>query len=154
MLIDKLRQKKLLALFVNLTSRVLHAVYSAHASATLCLSPPAGSSCRDTQGTLGDSPLVAGGGWSWRMTMILICRFSETIPIAIGKFLAATSCSYLQQPSLSPAPHLPNSQVPSPGGPEAVVPLVPAGAAPAAWSPLFYAAAQGQQAARSAPQAC
>ena len=46
--------------------------------------------------------------------MILICRFSETIPIAIGKFLAATSCSYLQQPSLSPAPHLPKSQVPSP----------------------------------------
>ena len=62
--------------------------------------------------------------------MILIYRFSETIPIAIGKFLAATSCSYLQQPSLSPAPHLP-----SPGGREAVdavVPLVPAGAAPAA----------------------
>ena len=25
-------------------------------------SPPAGSLCRDTQGTLGDSPLVAGGG--------------------------------------------------------------------------------------------
>ena len=51
--------------------------------------------------------------------MILICRFSETIPIAIGKFLAATSCSYLQQPSLSPYPHLPKSpspksQVPSP----------------------------------------
>ena len=51
--------------------------------------------------------------------MILICRFSETIPIAIGKFLAATSCSYLQQPSLSPAPHLPNSPSPKsrrPGG--------------------------------------
>ena len=52
--------------------------------------------------------------------MILICRFSETIPIAIGtKFLAATSCSYLQQPSLSPAPHLPNSPTPKsrrPGG--------------------------------------
>ena len=32
--------------------------------------------------------------------------------IAIGKFLAATSCSYLQQPSLSPAPHLPNSPSP------------------------------------------
>ena len=48
--------------------------------------------------------------------MILICRFSETIPIAIGKFLAATSCSYLQQPSLSPAPQVPSpkSQVPSP----------------------------------------
>ena len=71
--------------------------------------------------------------------MILICRFSETIPIAIGKFLAATSCSYLQQPSLSPAPHLPKvpspksqvpspkSQVPSPGGPEAVDAVVPAG---------------------------
>ena len=40
--------------------------------------------------------------------------FPETIPIAIGKFLAATSCSYLQQPSLSPSPHLPKSQVPSP----------------------------------------
>ena len=71
--------------------------------------------------------------------MILICRFSETIPIAIGKFLAATSCSYLQQPSLSPAPQLPSSpapnsqlpspksQVPSPGGPEAVDAVVPAG---------------------------
>ena len=41
--------------------------------------------------------------------MILIYRFSETIPIAIGKFLAATSCSYLQQPSLSPAPQLPQA---------------------------------------------
>ena len=62
--------------------------------------------------------------------MILICRFSETIPIAIGKFLAATSCSYLQQPSLSPAPHLPNSPSPKsrrPGGPEAVDAVVPAG---------------------------
>ena len=59
--------------------------------------------------------------------MILICRFSETIPIAIGKFLAATSCSYLQQPSLSPSPQLPKSQVPSPGGPEAVDAVVPAG---------------------------
>ena len=39
-------------------------------------------------------------------------RFSETIPIVIGKFLAATSYSYLQQPSLSPAPHLPNSPTP------------------------------------------
>ena len=51
--------------------------------------------------------------------MILIYRFSETISIAIGKFLAATSCSYLQQPSLSPAPHLPNSPSPKsrrPGG--------------------------------------
>ena len=51
--------------------------------------------------------------------MILIYRFSETIPIAIGKFLAATSCSYVQQPSLFPAPHLPNSPTPKsrrPGG--------------------------------------
>ena len=43
---------------------------------------------------LGDSPLLAGGGWSWRVvTMLLLNRFSETIPIiAIGnnKFLAAT----------------------------------------------------------------
>ena len=47
--------------------------------------------------------------------MILIYRFSETIPIAIGKFLAATSCSYLQQPSLSPTPQLPSpKQVPNP----------------------------------------
>ena len=56
--------------------------------------------------------------------MLLLNRFSEIIPIiAIGEFLAATSCSLLQQPStLSPAPHLPpNSQVPSPGGPEAVL---------------------------------
>ena len=100
--------------------------------------------------------------------MILIYRFSETT----GKFLAATSCSYLQQPSLSLAPHLPKSQVPSPksqvpispksqvpspGGREAVVavvPLVPAGAAPAARSPLFYATPQGHQAVRCAPQCC
>ena len=60
------------------------------------------------------------------------------------------SSSYkLQLPSAalsipsSPSPQVPKSQVPSPGGREAVnavVPLVPAGAAPAAWSPLFYAA--------------
>ena len=49
--------------------------------------------------------------------MILIYRFSETIPIAIGKFLAATSCSYLQQPSLSPSPQLPKSQVQEAGKP-------------------------------------
>ena len=60
--LTKTKAEKLLALFVNLASRVLHAVYSAHASATLCLSPPAGSLCRDTQGTLGETPLVAGGG--------------------------------------------------------------------------------------------
>ena len=42
--------------------------------------------------------------------MILIYRFSETIPIAIGKFLAATSCSCLQQPSLSPSPQSPKSR--------------------------------------------
>ena len=69
--------------------------------------------------------------------MILIYRYSETIPTVIGKFLAATCCSYLQQPSLSPSPQLYKSQVPSPGGREAVVavvPLVPAGAAPAALS--------------------
>ena len=52
------------------------------------------------------------------MTMILIYIFSESrqkvrnFQIAIGKFLAATSCSYLQQPSLSQAPN--KSQVPSP----------------------------------------
>ena len=51
------------------------------------------------------------------MTMILIYRFSETIPIAIGKFLAATSCSYLQQPSLSPSPQFPKSQVQEAGKP-------------------------------------
>ena len=54
--------------------------------------------------------------------MILLYRFSETIPIAIGnKFLAATSCSLLQQrPSLSQAPQAPSpkSQVQ-----EAVVPV-------------------------------
>ena len=36
--------------------------------------------------------------------------FRNFIQIAIGKFLAATSCGYLQQPSLSPAPHLPKSE--------------------------------------------
>ena len=56
--------------------------------------------------TLGGSPyLLAGGGWSWRVrpcSFLLKNRFSETIPIAIGmKFLAATSCSLIQQPSLS-----------------------------------------------------
>ena len=81
--------------------------------------------------------------------MILIYRFSETIPIAIGN---EVSSSYkLQLPSAapsipispaalsipsSPSPQLPNSQVRE--AVEAVVPLVPAGAAPAAWSPLFY----------------
>ena len=89
--------------------------------------------------------------------MILIYRFSETIPIAIGKFLAATSCSYLQQPSLSPAPQQPTPQVPSPGGREAVdavVPLVPAdGAAvlhqqPSPHSPLFYAAPHSHRGTR------
>ena len=52
--------------------------------------------------------------------MIFLHRFSESITIAIAvKFLAATCCSLLQQPSLSRAPHLsnspsPKSQVPSP----------------------------------------
>ena len=54
--------RNLLVKFVNQTSRVLHAFYSAHASARLCLSTPSGSLWRDTQGTLGDSPWVAGGG--------------------------------------------------------------------------------------------
>ena len=83
-------------------------------------------------------------------------------------------------PPISPSPSpSPKSQVPSPGGqearrpwtpwcplvpspagaapaggPEAVDAVVPAGAAPAAWSPLFYAALQGQHAVRCAPQAC
>ena len=61
--------------------------------------------------------------------------------IAIGKFLEATSCSYLQQPSLSPSPQIPNpkSQVPSPksqvqeAGKPCMPCVVPAGSAPAAW---------------------
>ena len=53
----------------------------------------------------------------------------------------------------SPSPQLPKSQVRE--AVEALVPLVPAGAAPAAWSPLFYTAPQGQQGVRyCAPQAC
>ena len=52
--------------------------------------------------------------------MIFLYRFSESITIAIVKFLlAATCCSLLQQPSLSPAPHLSNSPSPKsrrPGG--------------------------------------
>ena len=60
--------------------------------------------------------------------MILIYRFSETIPIAIGKFLAASDYK-LQLPSA--ALSIPSSpthpQVPSPGGREDVVPR---------WSPL------------------
>ena len=44
--------------------------------------------------------------------MIFFYRFSESITIAIVKFLAATCCSLLQQPSLSPAPHLSNSPSP------------------------------------------
>ena len=72
------------------------------------------------------------------------------------------SSSYkLQLPSAalsipsSPSPQLPKSQVQEARRPWTPWrPLDPAGAAPAAWSPLFYAAAQGQQAARSAPQAC
>ena len=75
--------------------------------------------------------------------MLLPNRFLGTIPIAIGKFiLAATSCSLILQPSLSPAPQLPNSQVLQ----EAVEAVVPVGAR--RWccalptggsSPLFYA---------------
>ena len=61
--------------------------------------------------------------------MILIYyRFSETISIAIGKFLAATSCSYLQQPSLSPSAHLPISptpHLPNSPSPKSVVPAGP-----------------------------
>ena len=47
--------------------------------------------------------------------MILICRFSETIPIAIGWEVVSSSYKlqlYLQQPSLSPSPHLPISPTP------------------------------------------
>ena len=62
----------LLAQFVNQTTRVLHAFYSAHhASASLCLSPPAGGSFwRDTQGTrAGRFPFER-----WRGGMIMEMR--------------------------------------------------------------------------------
>ena len=54
--------------------------------------------------------------------MILLNRFSKTIPIANGKFLDAGSYKqlqliHMQQPSISPALHLTNSPSPnSPGG--------------------------------------
>ena len=95
----------------------------------------------------------------WRGMIIegdhdLDLQIFRNVPIAIGTFLAATSCSLLQQPSLSPSLHLPispspksqvprvpspksqvpspgvpspKSQVPSPGVPEAVDAVVPAG---------------------------
>ena len=76
--------------------------------------------------------------------MILIYRFSETIPIAIDGIVSSSYKLQLPSAALS-IPISPTPQLPSPGGREAVdavVPLVPAGAAPAAWSPLFYAAPQ------------
>ena len=71
----------------------------------------------------------------------------------------ASSSYKLQLPSGALSiPISPSPQVPSLGGREAVmvavVPLVPAGAAPAARSPLFYATPQGHQAVRCAPQCC
>ena len=76
------------------------------------------------------------------MIFILYIFILESITIVIVKFLmAATCCSLLQQPSLSPAAaqppasSAPTPQVPSsPGGPEAVNAVVAALAArPAAW---------------------
>ena len=69
--------------------------------------------------------------------------------------LHAAAC--FSSPLYPQLPISPTPQVPSPGGREAadaVVPLVPAGAAPTAWSPLLYTAPQRHQADRCASQGC
>ena len=78
--------------------------------------------------------------------MIFLYRILESTTIAIVKFLAATCCSLLQQPSLSPARHLSNNCSPSLkslGGPEPVLGAVGAASFPSSLvsTPIYYSIA-------------
>ena len=107
----------------------MHVIQPMHQQA--CVSHHQQVACVEThQGTLGDSPLVAPRGMIMEHDHDLDLQIFRNNPNCNWE----VSSSYkLQLPSAalsipsSPAPQLPKSQVPSPGVPEAVDAVVPAG---------------------------
>ena len=87
--------------------------------------------------------------------MILIYRFSETIPIAIGKFLAATSSPLYPQLPNSPKLQLPSAALSIPSSPKLQLPSaalsIPSSPAPQLPSSPLYPQLPNSPAALSIP---